>query len=77
MDRVHYVMGIGFYTSKMTTIFLFKSAWFIFKNIFFLTRWTLTGTFRGIAHLYRRVFYQDDHINIDESSDTNSEMIDR
>ena len=80
IDKLHYCLGLGFYTFRLTSTFLFRSAWFLLSNTAMLVRWTLGGAFGVMGGFLLRVFGENHQNNLshEESSEDNiDELVER
>ena len=79
IEKLHYCLGLGYYTFRLTSIFLFRSTWFILSNTAMLVRWTLGGAFGWLGNFLMRI--SNDHQNNlsheDSSEDNIDELVER
>jgi hypothetical protein len=54
-DKIHYVLGLGFFSSKQITILLFKLGFYILKQAFFFAGWSFRILNRGAAFIYNSI----------------------
>lgn len=74
MEKVHYCLGLGYYTLKLTSIFFMRSAYFILANSAMLIRWTLGGVYSMFSSFIQRLF-NNEQLNFSNNDDSSEENL--